>query len=307
MILEFFARHRTAYACHVQRQFSKLFGSHRLTRMHLQTLVAVGDLHCRQTAIGQPNVYLVTAQGLRSHQRRADPGAILDPPPRHALPSGRHLVHELLITEIAVAIIEAARKRPDLFIPWEERFGFVRHPAFQELIPDYGFLLQHAHGLLVCLVEVFSGEESPTRMGQKLRAYDDWASGTGAQEFLTDLYRAHGAREPRPQFRLLVVAHDRRSGNDQARLAQLLLQASAVPRVMRDRIWIAAVSDLSQATSIDDPLWIRARDLHDAAVNWESLPARERRRHVRAVLPTLPRHRLFPISEGAGHIASTQN
>jgi len=242
-VLSFFARHRLALAAHVQRMFPDLFQSDRGTRMHLQTLVARRELDVREGhGIGQANVYSITQRGLRTIRETDDGDAF---PDRHRRPTGSHLLHELLITEIAVATAEAVRQRPDLAIPWDERFGFTRHPAFRDLIPDYAYLLRHASGLLACFVEVQSGEESPTRVAAKLQAYAEWAATPATEDFLLDLYRRHGAQTPRPQFRLLLVVHDRRGVVDATRLRQCLGATLTLPRSMRHRTWLVGASDLA--------------------------------------------------------------
>lgn len=71
-VLRFFARHRTALAAHVQREFPCLFHTDRGTRMHLQTLVAARDLEpWFGRGPGQQTVYLLTANGLHSLRQRA--------------------------------------------------------------------------------------------------------------------------------------------------------------------------------------------------------------------------------------------
>jgi hypothetical protein len=193
-----------------------------------------------------------------------------------------------------------------LALPWEERFRFVKHQAFRHLIPDYGFLLQHAQGLLPCFVEVVSGEESPVRMRQKLHAYTNWAGGSPAREFLAGLYRQDGIRESRTQFRLLLVAHDRRAGNDHTRLRQLLQEALSLPRTMRLRIWATTVADLAAADTLDVPIWIRARDLQPATAGSGYVSRQEHRRFLDFLLRSVPRHKLFPRPESSTHIPSSR-
>jgi protein involved in plasmid replication-relaxation len=293
-LLEFFVQHRTALAAHVQRVFPTVFRTDRATRMHLQTLVARKELGIlRGLGTAQPNAYVLTERGLRAYRDRTATNGVAHTPHRRRRPSGGHVLHELLVTEAAIAVMEAVRLRPDLRLLWEERFGFVGQAAFRSLIPDYGFLLGHAQGRLVCLVEVSSGEESPVRLGEKLTAYGAWAASTDAQEFLMDLYRTHGAQSPRPQFRLLFIVQDRRLGHDETRLRQLLRASSALSRDMRHRLWATTVTELAASRSFDAPIWVRAKHIDLAATTAK-----------RPVLNALPRHRLFPSSvEGSSHVA----
>jgi Replication-relaxation len=294
-ILTFFQRHRIAQASHIQRQFAKFFQSDRATRMHLQTLVSYGHLAVRQDhGIGQTNVYSLTQQGLRTIHEQPDHAIDVAHQVRRRRPRGSHFLHELLITEAAVSVTEAVRNRLDLSLPWEERFGLIGTPAFTDLIPDYAFLLKSPQGLLAYFVEVISGEDSPTRIGQKLTQYASWSLNPATQAFLIDLYRRHGAQHPRPQYRLVLIIHDRRSPNDVARIRQVLGQTLTLSFAMRQRIWIASVAELGEARRIDAPVWVRAKDLDAHAQDWEILSPRERRQALHKISRNLPRHRLFP-------------
>src|SRR5918999_870216 len=63
-ILSFFALHRIALATQVQRAMPDILPIDRTARLHLQTLVADGDLVLRRDrAIGGRNVYQLTTRG----------------------------------------------------------------------------------------------------------------------------------------------------------------------------------------------------------------------------------------------------
>ena len=273
--------------------------------MHLQTLVAYGDLTVvrGQGAVGRPNIYLITRQGLRkSGQGTGHMGNDHWRPRRR--PTGCHGAHELLITEIAVLLAETVRARPNLNLRWTERFGFSGQSAFQQLVPDYGFLFQHNKGLLVCLVEVSSGEESSTRFGQKLRKYAQWGVSPEGQGFLIDLYREHGARTPQPRFRLLFVAENRRTGNDTIRLRQIFAEALRLPRAIQRQIWATTVESLKDTSGVDAPVWMRGADIESAVPRYKSLSRAKRDRFLASVLDGLPKHRLFPPPEETGDAPS---
>ncbi|MCH8148642.1 MAG: replication-relaxation family protein [Planctomycetes bacterium] len=227
-LLEFFALYRTALASQVHRQLIDQLPTDRVTRLHLQTLVAAGELEViREPGINSPNVYVVTRRGLRAMDSRH----VFDTKPR----TRSHVAHELLITEVAVSLKDVTRLRADIKLCWQERFALAQHTSFRELVPDYAFLFQHDVGRLLCLVEVSSGEESATRLGQKLHKFADWAESPEGYEFIVELYRQCGAAKPRPQFRLLVVAENRRSGNDATRVRQVFGEAMRLPRGLRRR------------------------------------------------------------------------
>jgi len=293
-LLQFFGRHRVALANHVQRQFSELFASDRLARMHLQTLVESGDLAIiRAEGVGRPNVYEVTTNGLRSV---ADDASSLGNDSLLKLHRriGSHRIHELLITEFAVGITESVRLRRDLELSWEERFGFHAHPAFSTIVPDYAFMFRHDEGMVASLVEISTGEESSTRLAGKLGEYQDWSESAASRRFLVDLYRSRGANNPRAVFRLLFVVQNRRSGNDLTRLKQVISEAVGVSRELLAHLWVTTIDDLESAGSVDAPVWICGGDIQQHADELERQSSRQRRRLLTSVIRKTRRQRLFP-------------
>ena len=257
-LLTFFGEHRTALANQVQRYFPEQLPLDRTTRLHLQSLVANGDLAItRARELGQPNVYRITAVGLSA----AAVDSRCTTERRLRRPAGSHLLHELLITEVAVMLREAEAKRSDLAIVWRQRFDLRAEPAFTSIVPDYAFLFRSGSGQLAALTEVSCGEESTTRLAQKLLNYAEWASSSASQEFLLNLYRDHGAQRPRPRFRLVFVVQNRRSGRDEIRLRQVLKASSAIPALAVSRLWITTVDRLSRSGSFDAQIWNRGDDL----------------------------------------------
>ena len=294
-LLEFFAFHRTALASHVQRAFPGLFSLDRTTRLHLQTLVAHGDLTTiRESGVGRPNVYSITTRGLR---RAAESGSTVVVPGKRRPPAGSHLHHELLITELATSIHAAARIRADIRIRWQERCGFNRYPAFCDVVPDYAFLLHHTSGRLVCLVEVSSGEESATKLAAKLHTYAAWADSPEAAQFLMRAYQAAGAQQPRPTFRLLVVVHNRRTGIDATRLRQVFAGVLELPAAMQQRVWATTVSELGRATGIAARIWWSGAELTKVAADYQGLSRHRRTPYLTRALAVAPRHTLFPAPE----------
>lgn len=297
-LLEFFAQHRMALAAHIHRRFPKHFGTDRTVRLHLQTLVSRKELKVlRFQAFGRPNVYLLTNRGLESFQQRmhaaSETVSLARPRP---VPASNRLLHELLITEFAVGVAEACRKREDLELLWEERWGLHRVPAFSSLIPDYAFLFRCHSGMMVCLTEVLSGEESPVRIGEKLEKYALWAQSREAREFLAVLYRYFGATSPESHFRLLVIAQNRRTGNDTVRLRQVVKASFDLPPSVQSRLWITTVSALKEAQDIDVPIWICGQDLADVACYWKAVLPRRRPQLLMKLTKRLPRRPLFPAS-----------
>jgi hypothetical protein len=170
-------------------------------------------------------------------------------------------------------------------------------PAFRDIIPDYAFLFACGGGMLACLAEVLSGEESTKRIEEKLKKYESWEKTAEAQDFLTTIYRWFGARDPRPYFRALFVVQNRRTGNDNVRLRQLVRITLSLPPTIQRRVWIATVQDLETASSVNAPIWICGQDLaasessKDAVLRSLRCPSRS------GSTSTFPRRRLFPFRD----------
>lgn len=305
-LLQFFAFHRTATANHVQRSFHELFGTERSTRMHLQTLVARDELCVARDCCTAPNVYLATDRGLRAAGKISSKS--------NRPPLGSHLLHELLITEFAVSINEMTRTRPDIRIPWQRRFDLAIDSAFQGLVPDYAFLFSHPTGSLICFAEVFSGEESSFRMGQKLVQYAAWESLPSSKEALMDIYQLNGARNVRPVFRLLAIAHNRRSDADESRLAQFMNEAlDKMPPELHRRVWGTTAKALENESVA--ARWIRAVDLRSttevpaevATKGSTEVKKRKSHRSMMAALNQAPRYPLFPSASQADDVPTQPN
>ena len=294
-VLEFFAMHRAALASQVRRQFPSYFGADRTVRLHLQTMVEAGELvKAQRQGIGEADVYLITAKGLRRASPSIEAGEYRRWRRRQ---TASHLQHELLITELAVSTTEAAARRRDLALPWQARFSLGSEPRLRLLVPDYGFLFKHASGQMICLVEVSSGEDSPTRIREKLLKYTIWSDSAEGGEFLVELYQRNGAKNARSQFRLLLVLQDRRTGNDAARLRQAAAAAIELEPAMQSRLWLTTVQQLTEQGSAASAVWIRGSDLMTAAGHLLAVSGRERSRLLDGELRALPLHQLFPIGE----------
>jgi hypothetical protein len=203
-VLPFMAFHRVALASQVRRALPRCFASDRSARRHLQTLVNAGDLRClTYDDPCRPNVYIISDQGL---DRACDYMPVVPEsiPVHREEPRGDHLLHELLITEVAIGRYEFFRGNAAFHHLWEERFGFHILPAFTDVIPDYAQAFRGPQGCLIDFVEVLSGERSITRVQEKLHKWSDWSESLEAQEFLLRSYRRFGAQSPKPVFRLTI-------------------------------------------------------------------------------------------------------
>jgi hypothetical protein len=148
--------------------------------------------------------------------------------------------------------------------------------------------------MMAYLTEMLCGEESPSRIGEKLQKYAIWAESAESHEFLSTLYRHFGAKSPRPHFRLVVIAQNRRTGNDAVRLRQVLKATFDLPASLQRRMWITTVSALSQADSINGNVWICGQDLTDGTGQWKALSCSKRTQFLHRLANNLPRRPLFP-------------
>jgi hypothetical protein len=107
---------------------------------------------------------------------------------------------------------------------------------------------------------------------------------------LVDLYRRYGAREPRPTFRLLVVARSRTGLDDDGRLASLLSEADGAPADLRGRMWLTTVAALRRHQQdhrpLDATVWLRPGDPRRST---NSVP-------TGAQIARCPSHSLFPVA-----------
>jgi len=136
--------------------------------------------------------------------------------------------------------------------------------------------------------------ESPVRIAEKLRNYALWAESTEPQQFLMRLYTEFGAPDPRPHFRLLVIAQNRRTGNDAVRLRQVLKASFDLPPSVQRRLWVTTVRALEEAERVDAPVWICGHDLTGLACHWAALPRQRRPQLLMKLTAKVPRRPLFP-------------
>jgi hypothetical protein len=106
--------------------------------------------------------------------------------------------------------------------------------------------------MLVCCVEMDMGTMNKKQLRAKFARYQVWAECDIGKEYLLNLYRRHGATDPRPTFRVLVVAKDR-CDNDERRVAEVLAAASSFSAVLH-RTWITTVTRLKERQNDALPL-----------------------------------------------------
>ena len=267
-ILSFVYRNRFAVANQIQRRFADVLKSDRTARRHLEEMEALGYLGVaptRSTSPLWPKVYHLTKRGARRLRevldRKGKPGNVIRV--ERARPEGYsadHVLHEIFITEFLLAVWQTTRSKDDLDLLATERRSLSKHPAFRlvtggrasQLEPDAMFLFrQEGRGMMCCFLEMDMGSMSQEQLRRKFERYERWTESDAGKCFLHGLYDDHGAINPRPVFRLLVVASDRL--DDDRRLLELVDAAKAFPLV-RGRCRFTTVAELRKSQSLPSPL-----------------------------------------------------
>ena len=170
-----------------------------------------------------------------------------------------------------------------------QRRSLAKHAALRvvvgghhtRLIPDAMFLFRHTGGgMACCFVEMDNGSMNEQQIREKYARYLAWSQSAGGKQYLLNLYRSHGAKEPRPMFRLLVIAHGRTGHDDQQRMGELSVPIFKLPATMRDRFWFTTVGDLCRWQHHPLPL--------DAAICAEAGMYRAPRTHLPPIDRTRP-------------------
>ena len=187
-------------------------------------------------------------------------------------PTARERVFAVYLREAVHNRTGAVQGRRDLKLLAIQRRSLAKHPSFRiamgkrtsRLKPDALFLYrQEERGMMVCCVEMDTGSMNQKQVKAKFSRCQAWAKSETGKEYLLNLYHRHGATDPRPVFRLLVVVKNR-SDDDERRLEEVLAAAGCFPLVL-DRLWIASVADLRKHEHDSLPLgaamWRRGRDV----------------------------------------------
>ena len=320
---------------------------------HLAELNYLATAPVRSTSPNFPNVYFATEKGLRWIRELADErGASFEvSPAEERKQRGRALdsvLHELLLTEFQLALDRSVRHRDDLRLLMSERryfraanrLRFTYEGRTKSVIPDAGFVLAGApvgkitdgasqnacFAPLFHAVEMDNGTMSLPRLLTKLRNYERWGRSDEGREYLTQLLQEVGSdsrestagksgRLTRPNFRLLIICHDKsgvHAGGDERRLLDVWTQSVALSARMRERIWLTTVERLRAHQALphplDSPLWLRVRDARPLLFEYRSLleslptgrghkPYRHQRELWAERLGAFPYHALLPNSE----------
>lgn len=333
-LVEWIYDSRLAIVSQLQRRFPEWLPSLRTAQRHAARLVQAGYLApttVRSTGPHFPMVLHATGRGVglvrEAYARigRDWEGPVTEDGKAHGIALDS-VLHEVLCSEVDLAIHQAVAARTDLMLLNRERRYFRRDRQLaywqagerRAVIPDAGYLTAVHTGagqklLPVMFLELENGTHSLAKLREKLDRYQEWAE-QGAEEYLERLYSWHGESEKR-SFRLLFVAHDKHGTvSDQRRLLDIAVAGLNRPRTLQDSIWLVAADDLRrQATAsnpLEKPIWYRLRDiarhLQRSGINVASRGQSDRRlrTNVAKCLPELRRHPLFPRPDGRRNVVS---
>lgn len=275
-ILSFVYRNRFAVANQIQRRFATVLRSDRTARRHLEELESLGYLAtapARGVSPLFPKILYVTGRGVRKIATAlADKGkpwqpSRIDRAGRHTAEGyvAEHLVHELFITEFLLGVWQTGQQSDNFEILTMQRRSLVKHPAFAStahgrLTPDALFVFRQEGGLMAGLLEVDTGTMNAKQLVTKFRRYHGWSQSTTGRQYLIDLYRRHGAKEPRPMFRLYVVAQDRNRTDDSRRVKTMARTVQAASPQLASRVLLTTIRILqahNNASILDAPIWCR--------------------------------------------------
>jgi hypothetical protein len=296
-ILGFVYRNRFAVASQIQRRFCNVLQSARTTRRHLEELESLrflGVVPGRGVGPLFPKVYYVTGRGVRrlkesfAKQGKSWQPSRIDRRGRdaHEGYTAEQIVHELLITEFMLAVWQTIEGRSDLELLTAQRRSLAKHSAFQvmmgtrhtQLIPDAMFLFRHDNeSMCCCFLELDNGTMNAKQIRAKFARYAAWSKSVPGQQYLIDLYKQCGAKEPRPTFRLLMVTRSRTGLNDDGRLYELVTAAKGLTPQMRKRLWLTTVAALREqqkdGRQLEANVWHRPDEGHLPA---QSIPTENR-------------------------------
>jgi hypothetical protein len=300
----------------IQRRFPQCLGVDRTARYQLASLVRLGYLATMPVTSTSPNfplVYCATPHGIRFVKKAftesgEDWDGVATETIRTRGSSLPSLLHELLITEFDLMVLQTVRRSTHLERLFVERRYFRREKQLRyeergklhRVVPDSGFLVRvsgNSESRLLNFVELDNGTMSVARLREKYERYDAWSRTVEAQEYLAAHFGDCSQASHRPTFRLLMIAHSKGTGDDDRRLLDLLLPALELPASMRDRIWLTTASKLAEhqhdRSPLLAPLWLRARDtrawINDYRQFVADLPRGRGHRH-------LPKQRGFILS-----------
>ena len=320
-ILGFVYRSRFAVASQIQRRFFDILRSDRTARRHLEELESLGYLATMPTRGVSPlfpKIYYVTGRGVRklrdslSAQGKPWQAVCVDRRGRSAQEgySADNIIHEILTTEFLLAVWQTVHGRADLELLTVQRRSLAKHPMFQltvsthptRLIPDAMFLFRHTvGGMICCFLELDNGTMNQKKIRAKYARYVAWSQSSAGKKYLLDLYRRYGASNPRPTFRLLIVARSRTGKDDHRRMRELREPITKLPAAIQKRLWFTTVADLvswqHHPLPLDVAIWHRGQDVvFQRKISAIDNIGNQKKAALRSDVATTHLHKLFPES-----------
>lgn len=276
-VLAFVYRSRYVVASQVQRRFASAIKSDRTARRHLAEMQSLGwidTVRTRSTSPLWPKVYHLTGRGA-TRLRKAlkakgrDTHLIRNDRSRTNGHSADHVVHEVLTTEFLLSLQQSVDATDGVELLRTERRSLAKHPSFRvkvkgrrtRLIPDAMYLRREkGRGMICSFLEIDTGTMRREQIEAKFARYEAWDKSRAGNEYLLDLYRQYGSKNPKPAFRIaLVVCGDPMIDEDH-RLAALA-EVGRENAFLRRRIWITTGSRLNvPKESMFEGAWIRTTD-----------------------------------------------
>ena len=119
-------------------------------------------------------------------------------------------------------------------------------------------------GMMVNFLEIDTGTESEAPLRSKLQRYRVWSESPQGKEHLLSLYQRHGAKEPRPVFRLLFIVSGNTEEQERSRIELLIELSGEVSSDLQRRVWICSgrelVHDLDASLPFERPVWLCGQD-----------------------------------------------
>lgn len=308
-----------------QRSFPELAARSTAHRT-LKRLTEAKYLKATRASVNEPLIYTIAPKGIRILNRKR-------PPERH-IPKVRdetgkpwRLKHELGISEFQADVRLAAHAHSDLDIRFFERRYFqkdkqrlFRYPMPKgegTIRPDLGFLASFVRNetnhFLFHVTEYDRGTEDPIVVLKKLQAYDLWHETVG-KHYLEQLYRRHGATDPRPMYRRVIITTHRpeKDRDDHDRLCKLIAQFMELPK-SRFNIFITTEEllrvDREEQSPLSSACWFPLRFTRGWQSEYRELKQDHEQRRLSGSARTkeiyawvhqkvteLPPHALFPPS-----------
>ena len=129
--------------------------------------------------------------------------------------------------------------------------------------------------------------------------YERWEQSPAAQQFLLDLYRSHGAKNPQPEYQVhCILESSSWKHTDAWKERMTMMQTFKVSPRTQGRVWTttkeAMESVRAEGLSINQPIWHRGKDLlGEKRDRWLQARDGTRTRLLDSYMKTLPRYPLF--------------